>query len=160
MNHPAGRLTSCPAAKVLVGGFAVTGLVCQAVLPTSALDHAVIVAKYDGLAELLRRQHGSELRMTFEQLATAALGGAPAECLPAAAVVGQRGRRPTRSPRAWISAGRVVANVDLAGRAVAFRRWASNFQSRRTAHGGSLLLCWRTQSAAGSSTGLSWKVTA
>jgi hypothetical protein len=106
MNHPARRLTSCPAAKVLACGFAVTGLFCQAVLPTPELDHAVIVAKYDGLAKLLRRQHGSELRMTFEQLATAVLGGAAAECLPAEAVVGERGRRPTQS-RPGVDQGRV-----------------------------------------------------
>jgi len=35
------------------------------------------MAKYDRLAELLRCQHGSELRVTFEQLADVVPGGLP-----------------------------------------------------------------------------------
>lgn len=81
---------------MLAGGFGDRTYLPE-VSPTPALDHAVIVAKYDRLAELLRHQHGSELRMTFEQLAAVVPGGLPPSAYRYRGVVGQRGGRSARS---------------------------------------------------------------
>jgi hypothetical protein len=118
----ATKHASAHAAKELAGGITVTGLICRAVLPTSAVDHAVIVAKYDGLTGLLRRQQGSELSMTFEQLASAVPGGLPPSAYRHRAWWANEADGQHVHARAWISAGWVVANVDLAGRVVTFRR--------------------------------------
>lgn len=87
-----------------------------------ALDHAVIVAKYDRLAELLRRQHSSDLRMTFEQLAAVVPGGLPPSAYRYRAWWANETDGRHVHARAWISAGWLVADVDLAGRVVTFGR--------------------------------------
>jgi hypothetical protein len=87
-----------------------------------ALGHAVIVAKYDGLAEVLRRQQVEHLHLTFEQLATVVPGGLPRSAYRYRAWWDNEADGRHVQARAWIGAGWVVADVDLAGRVVIFRR--------------------------------------
>jgi len=91
-------------------------------LLTSALSHPVLVAKYDGLAELLRRYHGPALRVTFEQVAGAVPGGLPPSAYRHRAWWANEADGQHVHARAWISAGWVVSEVDLPGRVVTFRR--------------------------------------
>lgn len=94
------------------------------VSPTPGLDHAVIMAKYDHLAELLRRTRGSELCMTFEQLAAVVPGGLPPSAYRYRAWWANEADGRHVHAKAWISAGWVVAHVDLADRTVTFGRAA------------------------------------
>jgi hypothetical protein len=86
------------------------------------LGHAVVVAKYDGLAGLLRRQQGRQARLTFEQLAAAVPGGLPPSAYRHRAWWANEADGRHVHARAWMAAGWVVAEVDLDGRVVTFGR--------------------------------------
>jgi hypothetical protein len=80
------------------------------------------MAKYDGLADLLRRQQGEHLHLTFEQLASVIPGGLPPSAYRHRTWWANEADGQHVHARVWTGAGWVVADVDLAGRAVTFRR--------------------------------------
>jgi hypothetical protein len=94
------------------------GLTEQQALPASALGHAVVVAKYVGLVELLGRQQGERLDLTFEQLANVVPGGLPPSAYRHRAWWANEADGRHVHARAWTGAGWVVGGVDLAGRGV------------------------------------------
>jgi hypothetical protein len=78
------------------------------------------MAKYDGLAELLRRQLGEQVTLTFEQVADAIPGGLPpSACRSRQWWANEPGGRHVQA-KAWCGAGWHVSYVDLAGRIVTF----------------------------------------
>ena len=86
------------------------------------MSHACVVAKYDGLAELLRRQRGEQIKLTFEQVANVVPGGLPPSAYRHRAWWANESNGPHVHARAWSGAGWLVVNVDFASRTVTFGR--------------------------------------
>jgi hypothetical protein len=80
------------------------------------------VAKYDGLTELLRRQPGKHITVTFEQVASAVPGGLPPSAYRHRAWWANETNDPHVHAKAWRRAGWIVVAVDFAGRTVTFGR--------------------------------------
>jgi hypothetical protein len=96
------------------------GLMCPAAV--FVVRHAWLVAKYDGLAELLRRRGGGHVTLTFEQVASAVPGGLPPSAYRHRAWWANESSGPHVHAKAWREAGWLVTTVDLAGRTVTFGR--------------------------------------
>jgi hypothetical protein len=84
--------------------------------------HAYLVAKYDGLTELLRRQPRKHIMVTFEQVASAVPGGLPPSAYRHRAWWANETNGPHVHAKAWRRAGWIVVAVDFAGRTVTFGR--------------------------------------
>jgi hypothetical protein len=82
------------------------------------------VAKYDGLANLLRRQQDDRIRLTFEQVAAAVPGGLPPSAYRYRAWWANESNGRHVHAQAWTGAGWAVVNVDFTDRAVTFGRVA------------------------------------
>ena len=86
------------------------------------MRHACLVAKYDGLAELLRCQGGERVTLTFEQVASAVPGGLPPSAYRHRAWWANESNGPHVHAKASREAGWLVTTVDFAGRTVTFGR--------------------------------------
>jgi hypothetical protein len=86
------------------------------------MSHACIVAKYDGLAELLRRQRREHITLTFEQIARTVPGGLPPSAYRYRAWWANETDGPHVHARAWSGAGWLAISVDFASRTVTFGR--------------------------------------
>ena len=80
------------------------------------------MAKYDGLARLLRDLSGSRAQLTFETIAAAVPGGLPPSAYRYAAWWSNEARGSHVEAQAWMEAGWRVEELDLAGRTVTFVR--------------------------------------
>jgi hypothetical protein len=80
------------------------------------------MAKYDGLADLLRHQRGEYKTLTFEQVADAIPGGLPPSAYRHRAWWANESDGRHVHARAWCGAGWHVSTIDLAGRTVTFSR--------------------------------------
>jgi hypothetical protein len=97
-------------------------LSCRAVPLAAVQGHAVVVAKYDGLAGFLRRQQDANLQVTFEQLAAVVPGGLPPSAYQHRAWWANEVNGWHVHACAWLGAGWVVSGIDLAGQVVTFQR--------------------------------------
>jgi hypothetical protein len=84
-------------------------------------DHAAM-AKYDGLARLLRDLAGSRAQLTFETISAAVPGGLPPSAYRYAAWWANEAQGSHVEAYAWMEAGWRVEELDLAGRTVTFVR--------------------------------------
>jgi hypothetical protein len=82
------------------------------------------VAKYDGLAQLLRTHDAAQLWLTFEQVAAVVSGGLPPSAYRHRAWWANEASGPHVNAQAWMTVGWVVSDVDLTGRTVTFSRVA------------------------------------
>jgi len=120
MRPRPGHASSSAAIRVAFAGG--RKLSWQVVRLAAVQGHAVVVAKYDGLAEFLRRQRGVHLQVTFEQLATTVPGGLPPSAYRHRAWWANEANGRHVHARAWLNAGWVVSGIDLAGQVVTFQR--------------------------------------
>lgn len=86
------------------------------------MRHACLVAKYDDLAELLRRQGGERVTLTFEQVASAVPDGLPPSAYRHRGWRANESNGPHVHAKAWWEAGWPVTTVDFAGRTATFSR--------------------------------------
>lgn len=84
------------------------------------------MAKYDGLARLLRDLAGPRAQLTFETISAAVPGGLPQSAYRYAAWWANEANGSHVEAYAWMQAGWRVEELDLAGRTVTFVRSTSS----------------------------------